>query len=382
MYKYLDSQQTITEESFRVKKLDNLLIGGQPTIKLHAPFTEDQKHPAIVGAAILPGRGMNIFQLQAFLPGHGLFNMLASIPLAEAADYFSDSDDDSLGNRSFMVGGAILLPFAGRIRGNGFSQGGVITVSILNKAVTIPANWSSGGNSHREKVAHHGLILKRGMHSIHTGSDTSQAFVEARFNAEDYGCGWPGNALHTITGTLTESGFDLSVNTKNTGREQLPVSTGWHPYFTLPSQNREKMELSLNANSRLEVNNYDDVFPTGGIIPIRNTKHDFVSNGGKTLGSMYLDDCYVDLQKNGIHETVTTLYDPSSNYGLNVSANHVVNAVQIYAPTDKSFVAIEPQMNLPDPFNRSVWGERDTGMKILKENEETTYSVRVSLFQK
>jgi len=38
----------------------------------------------------------------------------------------------------------------------------------------------------------------------------------------------------------------------------------------------------------------------------------------------------------------------------------------MYAPPTKNFVAIEPQYNLSDPFDRKVWGNQDTGVVYLK----------------
>ena len=113
-----------------------------------------------------------------------------------------------------------------------------------------------------------------------------------------------------------------------------------------------------------------------------NTAYDFTHNGGRPLDSHYLDDCFVDIQRDEDQNINAELYDPESNYGLNVTANHVVNAMQLYAPVDKPFVAIEPQMNFPDPFNKSIWSEKNTGIKMLKENEEMDYTVKINLFQK
>lgn len=380
MFKYAEEQLAETKDSFFVKKVENLIIGGQPVIKLQAPFEESQRKPSIVGATILPGRGMHVLQLEAYLPGFGLFDMLSSVSPEEAVDFFNGYSDDNSGNRSFKIGGALLLPFAGRMRGVLLSDRKTLNVSILNKSVQLMANWSSGGNSHGEKIAHHGLILKKSMDIIKTGSNSAESFVEARLNAEDFGCGWPGRAVHTFKYALTESGFNLSVTTKNIDKEKLPVSTGWHPYFTFPGKKRRNVGLMLKAASRIEVNNYDDVFPTGNIQSTEHTVYDFSRRGGRLLGSLYLDDCFTDLHRDNNGDTNVEIFDPVCNYGLKVSANNVINAVQVYAPLDKPYIALEPQMNLPDPFNTSVWGERETGMTVLGENEEVTFTAAVSLF--
>ena len=138
--------------------------------------------------------------------------------------------------------------------------------------------------------------------------------------------------------------------------------------------------LHLPAKSILKVNNYHDVYPTGKIIPVFGTDYDFSQNSGKPLDELYLDDCFIDLQKGLNENTEITLYDPEANYGVKVRANNVVNAVQLYSPDHENFIAIEPQINLPDQFNKKVWGDRDTGITILKKNKELLYQVAVQLY--
>ena len=50
-----------------------------------------------------------------------------------------------------------------------------------------------------------------------------------------------------------------SVKAKNVGDEQEPIGIGWHPYFNLPSGDREHARLHLPGDLLTEVNNYDDV---------------------------------------------------------------------------------------------------------------------------
>jgi aldose 1-epimerase len=41
---------------------------------------------------------------------------------------------------------------------------------------------------------------------------------------------------------------------------------------------------------------------------------------------------------------------------------------------------VEPQYNLADPYNKKIWGNRDTGMLSLKPGESTTWHVKLELF--
>jgi aldose 1-epimerase len=72
--------------------------------------------------------------------------------------------------------------------------------------------------------------------------------------------------------------------------------------------------------------------------------------------------------------------DPASKYGIRIRAeSSEIKSIQVYSPPDKSFVAIEPQFNLPDPYG-SEWKDADTGMVLLKPGESTTWRVRLELF--
>ncbi len=368
-----------SQETYYALCQDTFPIGGQSAVELQAPYHEGQSTPSIVNATILPGYGMNVFQITAYLPGLGLFNMLTSLPLDEAATYLKE---EPFGNRSFMVGGAMLIPFAGRIRGTLCADGKSISINIQGNQVTLPANWSSNGNTGGEKVAMHGLILDRPMDSIKTGSDEDTAFVEAKLLAHDYGIKWPGSAEHTFRYSLKESAFYISITTRNVGDTELPFSIGWHPYFTFPSKSRESIKLHIHSQDRAELNNYGDVFPTGTLLPLENSPFDFGSNSGQELGTLFLDDCFTNLKRDEKNNCRTTLYDSKYNYGVDITANDSVKAFQVFAPVDQPFVAIEPQMNLPDPFNNNIWNDRDTGMIFLKPGEFKTYTVKVALFQK
>ena len=111
-------------------------IGGAPVVVLQRPKSADKTKPQFLEATILPGRGMAVLQIKAYLPGKGEINLLNSPPLPEA-EKLLDKGDDPFGNEVFKIGGAILLPFANRIRGKVSPDGKTITAEVAGKAVTL-----------------------------------------------------------------------------------------------------------------------------------------------------------------------------------------------------------------------------------------------------
>src|SRR5579863_5606769 len=110
-------------------------IGGEPVLVLRRPAVTDKNEPQFLTATLLPGRGMAVLQITAFLPGKGEIDLLNSPPLPEAAKLLND--DDPFGNQVFKIGGAILLPFANRIRGKVSPDGKTITADVAGKTVTL-----------------------------------------------------------------------------------------------------------------------------------------------------------------------------------------------------------------------------------------------------
>src|ERR1700722_13885018 len=65
-------------------KQDDMEIGGRKVVTLSHPNTADASQPQILGADILPGRGMNIYQIHAYIPGKGEVGLLSAPSLEEA----------------------------------------------------------------------------------------------------------------------------------------------------------------------------------------------------------------------------------------------------------------------------------------------------------
>ena len=301
-------------------------------------------------------------------------------PLAEALARLAAAPGPFPGNESFSFGGALLVPFANRIRGRLSADGRTITTRVLGREVTLPANFG-GRRPGAERYAMHGLILDSRASGVERRTAAGEDAVRAALQAGDFGCGWPSRTEITFEYVLRADAFLLAVTARNVGDEILPMGIGWHPYFALPSGRREAARLRVPARSRALVNDYDEVLPTGEIEAVTGTPYDFSRPGGRPLGDLRLDDCFVDLET-AEGEVTCEVIDPAAAYGLRVAAaSPPVRAVQVYAPLDGAFMAVEPQLNWADPFG-SQWGAGvDTGMALLAPGESVTYSVRLELFE-
>lgn len=348
-----------------------LHIGGAPLVVLRAPARADR--PAFVEATVAPGRGFMLLQAKLALPSGRRVDLLHAPGPAEAAESLNGGEADFAGNGAFAFGGAILAPFANRIRGRPLDTSREIETLVDGTQVRLPRNWGGQGPG-AETYAMHGLILSTPVTFAQTAPDT----VVGRLSAGSFAGRWPGRADMSFEWSLAGGALTLRVEGKSRGPEPLPFSVGWHPYFRILSGRRTQARLRLPARRRVAVNNYDEVLPTGELLDVRGTPYDFRARGGRSLGDLYLDDCFTDLgAARGL--AVAELFDPAADLALRIAARAPpVRAIQVYAPPDKDFVVIEPQFNLPDPYGSQWACGQETGMLRLPPGTSAHYEVRVT----
>ncbi len=371
---------TMTSSAQSAPKNDNkqLLIGGQPVVTLTRAKSGDGSKAEFLSAVVLPGRGMNLFQITAFLPGKGEIPLLHSPSLEEAASILG-GPGDPFGTKSFTIGGAFLVPFANRIIGPLSNGGKTVSFAWQGRPMTLDANWK-GKNPEAVPHAIHGLILAARTDDVKQTSAGGAETVSGVIHGGDFGGHWFSKTDVSISVSLSGDAVIATVEAKNVGDKPEPVGIAWHPYFNLPSGDRAQVRLHVAGDLRAEVNNYDDVFPTGKLLSSQGTPYDFTAKGGKPLGDLFLDDNWTNLKKAPDGSSYSEIIDPAAKYGIRIVAlSRHVNTVQVYSPLDKQFIALEPQFNYNDPFGKE-WGSRDTGMVTLQPGQSVTWKVKLELF--
>ena len=98
------------------------------------------------------------------------------------------------------------------------------------------------------------------------------------------------------------------------------------------------------------------------------------------LGDIFLDENFLNVKRGSDGVAVVEVIDPAAKYGLRIKAlSPEVKAIQVYAPPDKNFIAVEPQFNWNDPFGKE-WEGRDTGMVKLRPGQSVSWRLRIELF--
>jgi galactose mutarotase-like enzyme len=351
-------------------------IGGQKVVTLTRAAISATK-PEFTSITLAPGRGMEILQITANFPGKGNIDVLASPDLATAARTL-DQEDDEYGSHSFYFGAAFLVPYPNRIRGKLSADGKTLTAEWEGHALTLPAN-NAGHLPAAEPHAMHGLILKSKTDDIKVVQVPGGEQVTGVIHAGSFGGHWLSKTDLVVTITLTGDSVDASMVAHNVGGASEPMAIAWHPYFNLPSGDRTQVKVHIPGSLATEVDNYDNVFPTGKLLPIKGTRFDFSAPGGVALGKEFYDDNWSTLDWKGGAATVV-ITDPAARYGVKIEGlSPEIKTIQMYAPPDKNFVAIEHQFNFADPFGKE-WGTMDTAMVTLKPGESTKWHVRLRVF--
>ena len=302
--------------------------------------------------------------------------MLASPDLAGAKEML-DEKDDANGDLGYRLGAAFLVPYPNRIRGKLSADGKTLTTEWQGHTITLPAN-NIGKNPGAERHAMHGLILKAKTDDVQVKDIPGGQQVTGVIHAGDFGGHWLSKTDLDFTITLTADAVDASIVARNVGNEAEPIAIGWHPYFNLPSGDRTQVRLHIPGSMLAQVDNYDNVFPTGKLLPVTG-QYDLRAPGGEPLAKNFYDDNWSHLDwKNGA--VTVKVIDPAAHYGVEIEGlSPEIKTIQMYAPPTAKFVAIEDQFNFADPFGKE-WGSMDTGMVTLKPGQSTKWHVRLKVF--
>ena len=349
--------------------------GGEDVIHLTRTANAGAGTSEFVSATLLPGRGMNMLQLVARVPGHGEIPLLMAPSLDAAGKMLTGTGPDTNGALSATMGGAFLVPWAGRLQGRPSGTPGTLQTLWLGQHLTFPA--MAPGSS----LSTMGLLLDRGADATRNDVVLDGSSVDAVFHPGTFSGNWPSTGAVHMTVELSGRSVDLTVAVQNTGSTPMPVGVGWLPFFSLASQDRAHATLALPSSTRLETNRSTGI-PTGRMVSVSGTPLDFSRARGTELGHAALDETYVRLSTAPLaNGPVAELRDTAWGYGLRVlplSAN--IKALRVMAPADKTWVAIGPNTNLDDALGSEWDTVEGSGISTLQPGDSLQWKVRVEIF--
>ena len=125
---------------------------------------------------------------------------------------------------------------------------------------------------------------------------------------------------------LDPDGWRVETTVRANGGDAVPVSFGFHPYFTLAGQSRDRWRLTLPAMRRLVLDGQG--IPTGVETPF--------AGFDAALGQQSFDDGFT------LAGGTAALSLTGPDRRLTVELLSGYPYTQVFAPRDKDYVALEP----------------------------------------
>ena len=348
--------------------------GGQAAVTLRRSPNAVAGEPEFLSAIMLPGRGMNLLQITASVPGKGEVPILLSPSLADATRVLTGAGEDANGSVSASFGAAILAPWAGRLTGSPTSSSSTLESVWEGARISFPPAHPGG------TLSTMGLMLDRAADNVSTDTIPDGQAATAVYHAGSFSGSWPSTMEITVRAELAERTLDLTVTEQNTGQVPTPAGIGWHPVFALAGD-RAEVRIVIPSITKIDVDRRTNL-PSGKTVSTGGTTADLIRARGTRLDDISHNDTYTNLQSGLLGDgPIAEIRDPQAGYGLRLvplTAN--IKFLRVESPAGERWISIEPDTNVDDPFGHEWPNPDDTGIVSLQPGESLQWHVRLEIF--
>src|SRR5580658_9597471 len=342
------------------------LIGGLAPLRLERKATSHGAKREFTSITLLPGRGLNTFQITANLPGEGETELLRSPSLEVAAQKLNGQGDDAFGNLNHSFGGAFLIPFTSRAGGELSADKTIVNVVWHGKTIHLP-------NDYLGHYSVHGLLNTMKAEGLHVTNTHDGQTLTAVIHAGDFNGYWLSKTDVHFKIALTGDAVDIQVTATNVGDEAEPMGMGWHPFLRIVSGDRTQARVHLPADLYGVVDTIDGR-PTGELEPVEGTAKVYRTPQGALLPDASTSINFSKLKRTG-DSVDAWLADPKANYAIRVRGlSPEIRTLHLWPAKGDTFCAIEEQYNYMDAFG-AEWKGMDTGLVTLKPDASTSWHV-------
>jgi aldose 1-epimerase len=244
--------------------------------------------------------------------------------------------------------GIFLIPFPNRIKDGKYSFEG----KEYPLTITKP----------KEQNAIHGFLWNRKFELTESVLQENSATIELQHHYHGDYAGFLFPFLTDLILNLTASELKITVAITNTGKTNMPLGIGWHPYFSF-QKNVNDLLLQIPASDILETD--ERMIPTGN----RKIYNEFQEL--QKIENNLFDTCFKFLQAEKTYET--KIFDAVTNTTIILWQEITFPYLQIYIPPERNSIAVEPMTCPANAFNSKE------NLLTLKPNEkfEGSFGVRV-----
>jgi aldose 1-epimerase len=290
-------------------------------------------------ATIVPSHGNIAFELL-----HGGKNWLYS-------PYDSPAQ---MAGQPGLFGVPLLAPWANRLSSDTYTVNGA--EYVLNRRL----GNIRGDSNH---LAIHGLVMFAPwtVREVKATDDGAQATSILSFTKNPRWMAQFPFAHHLeMTHRLTGGRLEVHLSITNESTEYMPISIGFHPYFTLPDSHRDDWKISLPVHRHLKLSALN--IPVGESEPVQ------AANLTPLRGQSF-DDVYTDLDRDGSGYAVFQVADSKQSLRVRFGSKYQVGVV--YAPPGKDFICFEPMAAPTDALHLAPAGKY-AGLQQVRPDETWT----------
>ena len=311
-------------------------------------YSIEQKGKAV--AEIVPELGNNCYAFRVS-DGNLWYHLIDSPP-----------DLDTLKQRPTAFGNPILFPFPNRIR-NG--------------------KWEFEGKSYQfdkspeSPTTIHGLLLNRPYKVVKHKADENGATLVCSLNSQDFPDilrQYPYPFKIEITYTIKDAVLSMDVMIKNTGKENMPMGFGIHPYFNVDisaKADASKAVITVPTNKYWEL---DDVLvPTGKQIDVDGTLD---LRDGQPFEKLKLDHVFTDVNLiDGVSQC--RIENRDTGHGMVMESDAQFRELVVYTPPDRNAICFEPYTCPTDAINLEA---RDIPAGVIVLAPDEVFSATVGIY--
>ena len=211
----------------------------------------------------------------------------------------------------------------------------------------------------RGEIPIHGFITTTDRWQlVAAGADGDSAWATSRLDFFKYPAWtkqWPFAHSIEMTYRLREGVLEVATAISNLGAEPMPVSVGFHPYFTLTDSKRDDWTISVGA--RLHWKLQPNKVPTGETEPIDRF---FPNPSASVLRDLDLDDDFSDLVRDARGRATMTVRGKAQRLDIEFGPNY--RAAVVWAPKqtaggpERNFICFEPMAAMTNGLNMAHKG--------------------------
>lgn len=243
----------------------------------------------------------------------------------------------------------ILIPWSNRIRDGKFRFDG--------------QDYPLEINSPEEGLAMHGDVRQRPWKI----ASMSSSEITLTFDSRDYAnVNYPFAFSARAEYRLEDADFIMGLALKNEDDQPMPGGFGHHPYF-VRYETGASVLLQIPCDKAYAM---EAAMPTAAAVPVSGHLDFRVL---RSLGDVPLDD----LLTGRLSDVSGRMIYPAWNTEITMSSDPIYTHTIIYAPSGRSFYAVEPVTNANDGFNLYDKGIEGTGVFVLQPGEAESGLIRL-----